>query len=107
MIATGTHIHDDQTEYVAGGPITEFQSYQREGLIQTSVPAGLYAIFESKGFHTQTQYLIDYVYSTWLPRASYTRDEGPEYTLLDHRFIPLNSQTSPVKYFLPIRELKK
>ncbi len=95
------HLHDDLMDYCAGTLLSE-QTDLPSGLTETVVPGGKYAVFRATGFHQQTQFMIDYVYSTWLPQSSYRRAEGPEFTWLDHRQIGLNSATSPVDYYFPI-----
>lgn len=97
------HIHDDFMDYIAGTAVTKIEQIPT-GFESFKIPHGLYACFEATGYHQQTQYLVDHVYSTWLPKSDYIRAEGPEFTWLDHRQQPLSPVTSKVEYFLPIQK---
>lgn len=96
------HIHDDMMDYLACTPVKEVGRLA-PGFTAIEIPSGEYAIFTAKGFHKQTQYIIDYVYSWWLRNSSYERREGPEFTYLDHSNEPLCHQNSTVYYYLPIK----
>jgi AraC family transcriptional regulator len=95
------HIHDDLMDYLACVPVSAISEVP-EGLQSRLIPGGKYAVFQGTGFHEQTQFLVDYVYSTWLPQASHQRTEGVEFTWLDHSVHPLDPQRSRVDYFMPI-----
>lgn len=100
------HIHDDTTDYLAAAPepIRAADEPLPAQFRRTEIPAGTYAVFTGAGFHEQTQFLIDHVYSAWLPSADWVRAEGPEFTSVDHRVHPLHPATSVVEYFLPVRK---
>ena len=102
MASPRHHIHDDLMDYLACTPVSKVGEVPA-GFRSFEVPKGKYAVFKATGYHEQTQYMIDHVYSTWLPQSEYKRTEGPEFTWLDHRVHPLDSMTSEVQYFLPIR----
>lgn len=97
------HVHDDMMDYIAGVPVTA-PSEPPAGLLCREIPAGTYAVFRGTGFHEQTQFLVEYVYSTWLPQSDYKRAEGLEFTWLDHRTQPLDPATSRVDYYLPVEK---
>lgn len=102
MASAAHHIHDEMMDYVAAAPAPK-DGVVPSGFVSIEVPGGRYAVFTAAGFHEQTQFIIDYVYSTWLPQVQYERSEGVEFTWLDHRFSELSPITSKVEYFLPIR----
>lgn len=95
------HIHEDLMDYLACVPVSAI-SQVPEGLQSRLIPGGKYAVFQSTGYHEQTQFIVDYVYSTWLPQVNHKRTEGVEFTWLDHSIHPLDPQRSRVDYFLPI-----
>lgn len=95
------HIHDDMMDYIAGVPVSG-PVEAPTGLVCREIPAGTYAIFRGTGYHEQTQFLVEYVYSTWLPQSEYKRAEGLEFTWLDHRAQALDPATSRVDYYLPV-----
>lgn len=95
------HIHDDLMDYLASVPVTEVSKVP-EGLHARLIPGGKYAVFHSTGFHEQTQFIVDYVYSTWLPQGAYQRTEGVEFTWLDYNVHPIDPQKSRVDYCIPI-----
>lgn len=95
------HIHDDLMDYLACIPVSAI-SQVPEGLQSRLIPGGKYAVFHSTGYHEQTQFIVDYVYSTWLPQTNHQRTEGMEFTWLDHSVYPLDPQKSRVDYFIPI-----
>lgn len=97
------HIHDDKMDYLASVPVTKVETLP-EGMEAATVPAGEYAVFEATGYHRQTQLVIDYVYSTWLPRSGRRRAEGPAFSWVDHRTHPLNPDTTKVLFFLPLEK---
>ena len=99
--AQNRHIHDEQMDYLACTPV-ERADIVPTGMLHAVIPGGDYAVFEATGFHQQTQLIIDYVYSVWLPQSKRRRGEGPSFTWLDHRFKPLDPVTSQVQYFLPL-----
>lgn len=102
MVAPRQHIHDDQMTYLAATPVRTADVIP-EGMVGLKIPGGTYAVFQGKGYHEQTQFLIDHVYSTWLPRSGLRRAGGPEFTWLDHTHEPLDPRRSKVEYFLPIQ----
>lgn len=102
MFAPTHHVHDDVVDFLACTPVTKVDDVP-PGFQSWRIPAGTYAIFRSTGYHEQTQYVIDHVYSTWLPKSEYERADGPEFTWLDHRTSPLDPTASIVDYYLPVR----
>jgi len=103
MLAPAHHIHDDMVDFLACTPVAKVDGLP-PGFQSWLIPAGTYAVFHSTGYHEQTQYVIDHVYSTWLPKSDYERADGPEFIWLDHRVSPLHSTESAVAYFLPVRK---
>jgi AraC family transcriptional regulator len=89
-------------DYLAATPVRQLGEIPA-GFKSAHLPGGKYAVFTGRGYHEQTQFLVDYVYSTWLPQSEYQRTEGPEFTWLDHSVHPLDPIHSEVQYFLPIR----
>jgi len=96
------HIYDDSVYFAACISVSNPEALPK-GLSVFCLPKGLYAIFSYRGYHEPTQYMIDYVYSTWLPKSNFERNDGPEWTCLDHRNQPLDPKNSEVLYYLPIR----
>ncbi len=97
------HVHDDLVDYLACAPIGDEKDLP-EGFQLTTIPRGEYAIFKATGYHEQTQFIIDYVYSTWLPNSAHRRSDGPEFTRLDHSKQELNPLSSQVEYYLPVEK---
>lgn len=95
-------IPGEHTSYLACCRLKQKEKRGPSEFVTRKIPGGLYAVFSFKGYHIQTQYMINYIYSTWLPSSKYFRREGPEFTILDCRPHPPDPETSPVKYFLPI-----
>lgn len=103
-IATGLshHIHDDLMDYLACTPVTTIGMVP-EGMRAAVIPGGKYAVFHYKGYHDKTQYIVDYIYSTWLPKTGIETDQRPEFTWLDHRAQALDPVESLIQYHLPIK----
>ncbi|MGZ3770825.1 MAG: helix-turn-helix domain-containing protein [Bdellovibrio sp.] len=98
------HIHDDGVSYSACLPLIQNQIETDDNELKTfEIPKRSYAIFSFRGYHEPTQFMIDYIYSTWLPKSQYDRDQGIEWTMLDHTQQLLNPETSLVEYYLPIK----
>ena len=70
------HIHDEHMDYLACSPVLKAEAVPA-GMLHSVIPGRDYAVFEATGFHEQTQLIIDYVYSVWLPQSKLKRGEGP------------------------------
>ena len=97
------HIHDDTMSYLAAVPVNEVGEIP-EGMAAARIPGGTYAVFEATGYHRQTQLVVDFVYTTWLPRSGRRRGDGPSFTWVDHRTHPLDGATSKVLFHLPLED---
>jgi AraC family transcriptional regulator len=88
--------------YVASCRLERKPSRVASPYVVRRIPANRYAIFQYLGFHRQTQYMVDYIYSTWLPSSAFLRGEGPEFTTLDCSSGPPDPENSLIRYHLPV-----
>ncbi|UBM60197.1 GyrI-like domain-containing protein [Marinilongibacter aquaticus] len=65
-----------------------------------NLPAGLYAVFDYKGLHTDTA-IFQYIFGSWLPKSPYTLDDRPHFEVLGEKY-KNNDPNSEEEIWIPI-----
>jgi AraC family transcriptional regulator len=68
----------------AGLEVSDFDVVP-EGMEQTLLPGGLYAVFVHKGSSRDTS-TFQYIFGTWLPSSEFIIDERPHFEILGERY---------------------
>ena len=66
------------------------------------ITAGLYAVFNYKGLHTDNS-IFQYIFNKWLPSSEYTLDNRPHFEVLGAKY-KNNDPTSEEEIWIPIKQ---
>lgn len=65
-----------------------------------TLPSGLYAVFELKGYDTA---IFDYIFRTWIPNSKYDLDNRPHFEILGAKY-KKDDANSEEEIWIPIKE---
>lgn len=71
------------------------------GLEATTLPGGLYAVFDYKGLNTDNS-IYQYIYGIWLPASDYSLDNRPHFEVLGPKY-KNNDPDSEEEIYIPIK----
>ena len=61
-------------------------SHVPAGMVQFTLPSGLYAVFLHKGAASTGPATFNYIFSTWLPNSEYHLDNRPHFEVLGEKY---------------------
>ena len=61
-------------------------SHGPAGMVQFTLPSGLYAVFLHKGAASTGPATFNYIFSTWLPNSEYHLDNRPHFEVLGEKY---------------------
>lgn len=70
-----------------------------------TLTAGLYAVFDYKGLHTDNT-IYQYIFGTWLPASDYSLDERAHFEILGDKY-KNNDPESEEEIWIPIKQNNK
>lgn len=80
--------------------VTDFSNVP-SGMETFMLPGGAYAVFVHKGSHEDAS-TFQYIFSTWLPQASYVLDDRPHFELLGPNY-KQGSPDSEEEIWVPVK----
>lgn len=75
------------------------------GMETLILPAGMYAVFEYRGFSTDTS-IFQYIFGSWLPASEYLLDARPHFEILGKNY-RINHADSEEQIWIPVKEKSK
>jgi AraC family transcriptional regulator len=101
----GITIPSDQNEmltYVAGVALVGPPQRVPTGMVELTVPAATYAVFEHRGHPGDLQRTVNYIYASWLLRSGKRHTYGPDLEFYGDDYLP-GSERSVIRYGIPVR----
>jgi AraC family transcriptional regulator len=92
--------NSDELEYWAVAPVAQIDALP-QGLLSLRVPAAKYARFAHKGFVSNLNMTVNYIYSSWLLRAGLRHTYGCDLEFYGSEY-EANSEKSVIYYSIPI-----
>lgn len=89
-------------EYFAVAPVAPDHP-RVDGLVAFEIPAGRYAVFEHRGPAARLDQTVDYIYGSWLPRASHRHGWGPDLELYGPQW-SAQGEDSVMHYAIPLAD---
>jgi len=90
----------ERLEYFAAVEIPRGSDHP-EGLVEFDIPAGLYAVFEHRGYAQAIDKTVDYIYSTWLARSGHRHTWGADLELYGPQW-NATGEDSVMHYAIPL-----
>jgi AraC family transcriptional regulator len=95
-----TTSHSEELEYWAVAPVARI-NVMPQGLLSLVVPAARYARFAHKGFVTNVNMTVNYIYSSWLLQSGLRHTYGCDLEFYGSEY-EANSEKSVIYYSIPI-----
>jgi AraC family transcriptional regulator len=92
--------NSDEIEYWAVAPVAQIDVLPR-GLLSLRVPAARYARFAHKGFVSNVNMTVNYIYSSWLLRSGLRHTYGCDLEFYGSEY-EANSEKSIIYYSIPV-----
>jgi AraC family transcriptional regulator len=92
--------HSDELEYWAVAPVTQIDVLP-QGLLNLRVPAARYARFAHRGFVSNLNMTVNYIYSSWLLRSGLRHTYGCDLEFYGSEY-EANSEKSVIYYAIPV-----
>lgn len=73
-----------------------------DGMENTILPAGLYAVFFYKGSSSEAPKVFQFIFGTWLPGSDFVLDQRPHFELLGEKYRN-DDPDSEEEIWIPIR----
>ncbi len=91
----------NEFENWAAVEVSDFSLFPK-GLDTFLLQGGLYAVFDHKGFNTDTS-IFQYIFMHWLPKSDYHLDNRPHFEILGEKY-KNNDPDSEEEIWIPIKK---
>jgi AraC family transcriptional regulator len=95
-----TESHTDELEYWAVAPVAKIDGLPR-GLLSLHLPAARYARFAHRGFVSNLNMTVNYIYSSWLLQSGMRHTYGCDLEFYGSEY-EANSEKSIIHYAIPV-----
>lgn len=100
VLTSELELREEKLTYFSGVEVTDAKDFL-EGMHPVVLPSGTYACFENRTLSENNSSLMDYIYGIWLPSSDYTRGQGFDFEVFDHRYVA-GDPNSVSKFHVPV-----